>query len=1533
MIFRVLFLLGCGMHTKFVHELQVDTINELQVDTINELQVDTKSESSIMSTRINVPVFKQGKSYDLFKQELLAWKEVTDLVATKQGIAVALLLPEDDSLALRAKLFDKYKVEDLKKDNGLDTVIAFLDSHLGKDDLADTLVKYSQFEDYKQTSETTADFIGKFEQLYNRLEKKGTTLPEEIKSYKLLRSAKLSQDERTLVLSGIDYTKKDTMFEQAKLSLKKFKGDGRGVSGISIDSSNVAIKVEPAFYSEGMQHNTTRTYTSPHENDTAYYMGGSSRGWRPSQGSQQARGSAPGYPSRGQYFSGQRGSRPGRGSYGFRPQPGRSDRSTWRGGSSGAGFQKSTNPTGDDGKPLRCACCDSIRHFLRDCPHSWENAKQSASMVQAECYDQEEYLSEQFEAMSCGEPSQEYSAFHTAVLYTGSDVHECLQLHQESHASAIVDTACTNNVCGSRWLAEYLDTLDEDLKAQVSVVPSSKIFRFGIGSAVSSGEYELPVFLAGQSIMLKTDVVESEVPLLLSKQCMKDLGFSLDLVNDSATVMGKVVPLNSTSSGHYCLPLTRSGNDVSAFVVDLKSVHGGDLKKSLTHVHRQMGHPSEQKLVDLFKKSGAWETEYKGVLDRIYEGCDTCKQFARTPSNPVVALPRAGEFNQIVAMDLKQWHGFWILHMVDMFTRYTISVFVPRKDSTSIINAIMCHWVAYFGVMEKVFTDNGGEFKNDEMREVASVLNFSLSSSDADSPFQNGLCEKNHGVVDLILTKLSEDHPSVKKEVLLRWANMSKNSLQMWSGYSSNQLVFGTNPRLPTILCSSLPGLNESTVSEALARHLCVLHDARKAFIQSECDERLRRALRNRIRTSETVYQRGDKVFYKREGRQQWLGPATVVFQDRKIVLLDHGGYFIKVSPNRLIHSKDTNPVAEKSVGSGVDDASIDCDVEDDAVRLSEDLGAPSPVPRSTSDDTAEIIPQAGSNSASESISGPIQDTLPDQRVVQPEQVSAQPEEPSGQKSKTGMEADLDIRRSLRVFNKAHNADLLMTSCENDFHEAFVTIVPRRESNSPDALVAKQAELDKLKHFETYEVVENRGQPCISTRFVLTKKNDAVRARLVARGFEEDSLVQSDSPTASKSSIRMCVIIALHAGWTIEVTDIKSAFLQSRVLSREVFVTPPVEADCPVGHVWKLKRCLYGLSDAAREFYISLKDELIQLGCRVSALDSSLFLKFRGNKLIGLLAAHIDDLFHAGDPSFQSEVMVKLAERFKVGSRATLDFIYVGFHMVQTEHQVVVDQNHYLESIPTVTVKGNRDRKSELAPQEQTQLRSSVGALNWIVQGTRPDCAFEMLELSTKFRNGTVSDLVSAGKLVTRVKSYDCSITFPKLHSMAGWRLVLFTDAAFANLPDGVSSTQAYIIFVVDEHGRCCVVEWRSNKIQRVARSTLAAETYALQDGLEAVILTKTSLQEIIPGIDFPIFVKVDCKSLVEALQSTSLVEEKLLRINIAAVKQLVSEFGITVSWVPGDLQLANGMTKKGASGVSLLTALQSGRLDEAYTF
>ena len=147
--------------------------------------------------------------------------------------------------------------------------------------------------------------------------------------------------------------------------------------------------------------------------------------------------------------------------------------------------------------------------------------------------------------------------------------------------------------------------------------------------------------------------------------------------------------------------------------------------------------------------------------------------------------------------------------------------------------------------------------------------------------------------------------PKTDSQTLFCWANMARISLQMWNGFSSHQLVFGKNPKLPGIMTDGLPAFDGTSSSEVFAEHLNALHDSRRAYIQTESNERIRRSLHGKVRAAEEIYERGDMVYYKREGKKRWLGPATVVFQDGKVVFVRHGGVFVRVSPNRLNRIQD----------------------------------------------------------------------------------------------------------------------------------------------------------------------------------------------------------------------------------------------------------------------------------------------------------------------------------------------------------------------------------------------------------------------------------------------------------------------------------------------------------------------------------------------------------------------------------------------------------------------------------------------------
>lgn len=80
-----------------------------------------------------------------------------------------------------------------------------------------------------------------------------------------------------------------------------------------------------------------------------------------------------------------------------------------------------------------------------------------------------------------------------------------------------------------------------------------------------------------------------------------------------------------------------------------------------------------------------------------------------------------------------------------------------------------------------------------------------------------------------------------------------------------------------------------------------------------------------------------------------------------------------------------------------------------------------------------------------------------------------------------------------------------------------------------------------------------------------------------------------------------------------------------------------------------------------------------------------------------------------------------------------------------------------------------------------------------------------------------------------------------------------------------------------------------------------------------------------------PITAFVDNKSVVEALKSTKMVDDKRLRIDIAAIKEIKNN-NVLVKWIPGKVQLANCLTKRGADGMQLLNILQTGKMPEEFT-
>ena len=1265
-----------------------------------------------MATKINPPDLSSG-NYELYKEKLLAWQMVTDISVDKQGIVIALTLPNDDKHKIQEEVFSQIGREKLSQENGLDTLINFLDSKLMKDDLSDSLEKFEEFEDFQRVNgQNITEYIAAFDSRYRKMEKFKIKLPSEILAFKLLRRANISKEEKMLVLTGMNYANRETLYEEAKQSLKKFKGD---ITEGSI-STAASVKLEPAFLAE---------------NEEALL--------------------AAGYYKQGQ---GKRSVRTGRGGY------------SRCGGQRGQGQEarRKMNPTGPDGKPLTCRVCGSYRHLMKDCPDSWENIKK-VNIVEDE----------------------------NVVLFTGYNKEEIYQLGVDARNCAILDSACSSTVCGQNWMDSYINSLNEVDRKKIKQTTGERTFKFGGGTRLKSrAEYCLPAVIAGKEVTIKTDVVGSDIPLLLSRTAMKRAGVKMDLENDSATIFGKDIALNLTTSGYYCIPIDRTENIAveEVFSVKLEEMGRQDKVKTLLKLHRQFAHPRPRKLKSLLQDADIWRDDYQDLLEEIDRKCELCKRYSKTPARPVVGMPMATQFNEKVAMDLK--------------------------------------------------------------------------------------------------------------------------------------------------------------------------HSSRRAYIETEANERIRRALRGKIRAAEDIFEKGDTVYYKREGKERWFGPATVVFQEGKVVFVRHGGIFVRVSPNRIervneiLERHESGDAVQTEHKEGVVETNEEETEEESPV--SEVIAAPVPAedqnyeaPDRNSENQLSVTDQELQTVSSETATGSVEnDRDTDRNTERSTRVKVNDniryklgdEWVNGTIISRAGKASGKYKNWYNVRNE-NNDERSIDLERHDWQKIPETEINITETSSNKSLdsseinIAKENELEKLAQFETNEEVADCGQKVLSTRWVITNKDGKTKARLVVRGFEERDLeIPRDSPTVGKGTMRLFISIAALENWAVKTTDIKSAFLQGKELERDIYIRPPKESQTPQGLIWKLKHGLYGLKDGARQFYESVREELMKLGFTQCRLDPALFYVHKDNRLRGIICCHVDDFLHAGDELFEA-LMEKLRGRFSAGKVEEKEFRYIGFKVKQYENRVILDHSEYIERMKNETVDPKRatDKKEILTTQEQKLYRQLVGQLNWAVQGSRPDMAFEMINMSTKLKQGTVENLVRVIKKISRMKDFHSYMTFPRLNKAAELKIVVFTDASLGNINEGTGSTGAYIVWLMDNTGQCCPIAWNAHKIKRVVRSTLAAETLGLEEGLEASYYYREMLASILGVKPRTVMIEayVDNKSIIEAILSTRLVEDKRLRVDVAAIKESLQLHDVKkIQWVPGHLQLANPMTKQGASGFNLLKVLQSGKmLDE----
>ncbi|CAI5971694.1 unnamed protein product [Closterium sp. NIES-64] len=207
-----------------------------------------------------------------------------------------------------------------------------------------------------------------------------------------------------------------------------------------------------------------------------------------------------------------------------------------------------------------------------------------------------------------------------------------------------------------------------------------------------------------------------------------------------------------------------------------------------------------------------------------------------------------------------------------------------------------------------------------------------------------------------------------------------------------------------------------------------------------------------------------------------------------------------------------------------------------------------------------------------------------------------------------------------------------------------------------DWQAAMDAEMASWKSTGTYvDAVPPPGANIVSGMWIFRVKRPpgsppVFKARYVARGFSQRQGVdyfQTFSLTPKMTTLRVLLHIAAQRDYELHSLDFSTAFLQGS-LHEEIWLRrpPSFTGTFPPGTQWSLRRPVYGLRQAPREWHDTLRTTLAALGFAPSTADPSLFLRTDTSLPQFYILVYVDDLvFATADTAGLAYVKSELLKR------------------------------------------------------------------------------------------------------------------------------------------------------------------------------------------------------------------------------------------------------------------------------------------------